>query len=153
MSEIHTLAVAAMREKGTADALDLRERAADLDGTAVIAEEEKAPDFVPGKDYSQWPTGAPVRDGEQVYKLIQPHDAAGWPDQRPGDLPALWSICHTKDPLKAKPYQAPNGQSGMYMTDECCTEGGHVWRSTMDNNVWAPSGYPAGWADLGEVTE
>ena len=37
MSEIHTLAMTAMKEKGTADALDLRGRAADLDGTAVIA--------------------------------------------------------------------------------------------------------------------
>lgn len=153
MSEIHTLAMTAMKEKGTADALDLRGRAADLDGTAVIAEEEKAPDFVAGKDYSRWPAGAPVRDAGQVYKLVQPYDGASWPDQRPGDLPALWSICHTKDPLRAKPYQAPNGQSGMYMTDECCTERGHIWRSTMDNNVWAPSGYPDGWEDLGEVTE
>ena len=151
MTENQELILGVMRAQGRADALDLRGRAADFDGTAVIAEEEKVPEFVPGKDYSQWPAGAPVRDGEQVYKLLQPYDGASWPDQRPGDLPALWSICHTKDPARAKPWQAPNGQSGMYMTDECCTEDGHVWRSTMDNNVWAPSGYPAGWEDLGEV--
>ena len=63
-------------------------------------------------------------------------------------LPALWSLQHTKDPERAEPYLAPNGQSGMYMTGECCTEGGHVWRSTMDNNVWAPSGYPDGWEEV-----
>ena len=153
MSDTYTLANQAMKEKGTADAADLRTRAADLDGTAVIAEESKVPDFVAGKDYSAWPVGAPVTDGGQVYKLLQPYDAASWPDQRPADLPALWSICHTKDPLKAKPWQAPNGTSGMYMLDECCTEGGHVWKSTMDDNVWAPSGYPQGWTDLGTVGE
>ena len=149
MSEIHTLAMTAMKETGTADALDLRGRAADLDGTAVIAEEEKAPDFVAGKDYSRWPAGAPVRDAGQVYKLVQPYDGASWPDQCPADLPALWSICHTKDPAKAKPYQAPDGRSGMYMLDECCTQEGHVWRSVIDDNVWPPSGYPDGWEDLG----
>ena len=62
---------------------------------------------------------APVRDGEQVYKLLQPYNASTWPDQRPADLPALWSICHTKDPARAKPYQAPNGTSGMIITN--CT--------------------------------
>lgn len=71
------------------------------------------------------------------------------PDQCPADLPALWSICHTKDPAKAKPYQAPDGRSGMYMLDECCTQEGHVWRSVIDDNVWPPSGYPDGWEDLG----
>ena len=150
MTENQELILGVMRAQGRADALDLRGRAADLDGTAVIAEEEKAPEFVPGKDYSQWPTGAPVRDGEQVYKLLQPHNASTWPDQRPADLPALWSICHTKDPERAKPYMAPNGTSGMYMTGECCTENGVTYRSTIDNNVWPPADYPQGWEAVQE---
>ena len=114
MSDTYTLANQAMKEKGTADAADLRTRAVDLDGTAVIAEEEqRCRTSWPGKDYYRLAGGAPRwRDGGQVYKLLQPHDAASWPDQRPADLPALWSICHTKDPLKAKPWQAPNGTSG-----------------------------------------
>ena len=49
----------AMKAKGTADALDLRERAAGMDGTAIIAEEQKAPAFDGTKDYSAWPVGAP----------------------------------------------------------------------------------------------
>ena len=129
-----------MRAQGKADALDLRARAAELDGTAVIAEEVKAPAWDSGKDYSSWPVGAPVADAGQVYKLLQPHNASHYPDTTPATLPALWSVCHTKDPSKAKPYLAPNGTSGMYMTDECCTDEGYVWRSKVDNNVWAPSG-------------
>ena len=142
-----------MRAQGKADALDLRARAAELDGTAVIAEEVKAPAWDSGKDYSSWPVGAPVTDARQVYKLLQPHNASHYPDTTPATLPALWSVCHTKDPSKAKPYLAPNGTSGMYMTDECCTDEGYVWRSKVDNNVWAPSGYPDGWEDLGPVEE
>ena len=86
------LVLSIMRSQGAADALDLRSRATDLDGTAIIAEESKTPNFDSEKDYSLWPIGAPVRDGEQVYKLLQPYNASTWPDQRPADLPALWSI-------------------------------------------------------------
>ena len=82
------LILGVMRAQGKADALDLRSRASDLDGTAIIAEESKTPNFDPEKDYSGWPIGAPVRDGEQVYKLLQPYNASTWPDQRPADLPA-----------------------------------------------------------------
>lgn len=135
-----------MKAQGKADALDLRSRATDLDGTAIIAEEIKAPEFDPEKDYSLWPIGAPVRDGEQVYKLLQPYNASTWPDQRPADLPALWSICHTKDPARAKPYQAPNGTSGMYMTGECCVDGGVVYRCLTDNTVHSPTDHPQAWA-------
>ena len=68
--------LALMKEKGKADALDLRSRAKDLDGTAIIAEESKIPLFDPNKDYSNWAVGSPVYeivDGErQVFGLIQP---------------------------------------------------------------------------------
>ena len=47
-----------MKAQGKADALDLRSRASDLDGTAIIAEESKTPNFDPEKDYSLWPIGA-----------------------------------------------------------------------------------------------
>ena len=139
------LVLSVMKAQGTEDALDLRGRAAEMDGTGIIAEESKAPAFDPAKDYTGWPVGAPVQDDGQVYKLLQPYNASTWPDQRPADLPALWSVCHTKDPDRAKPYMAPNGTSGMYMTGECCTEGGSDDRSTIDDNVWRPSEYPQGW--------
>ena len=139
----------AMQMQGKAAALDLRERAAELDGTAVIAEEVKIPEFDAEKDYSTWVVGAPVRelvDGEyQVFKLLQPHNAANYPGSTPANTPALWSICHTKDAAKAKPYMAPNGTSGMYMIDEVCVENGIAYRSKIDDNVWAPSAYPTGW--------
>lgn len=130
-----------MRARGKADALDLRARSQEMDGTAVIAEESKVPVFDREKDYSDWPTGSPVRtlvEGEyQVYKLLQPYNAAHYSDAPP-NLPALWSLCHTTDPEKAKPYMPPLGTSGLYMAGECCTKDGIVWRSLVDNNAWTP---------------
>ena len=141
----------AMRSQGRADALDLRNRAADMDGTAIIAEEEKIPQFDGQKDYSAWKAGAPVYeviDGErQVFTLIQPYNAANY-SGTPSTLPAIWSIRHTKDPQKAKPWLAPNGTSGLYMKDECCTENGKTWSSAQDNNAFAPSAYPLYWNEV-----
>ena len=65
-----------MRSMGRADALDLRARAVDLDGTAIIAEESKIPAWDRGREYSRWPAGAPVTDDGQVWGLRQPHNAA-----------------------------------------------------------------------------
>lgn len=143
-----------MRSQGRADALDLRGRAPDMDGTAIIAEEVKIPAFDPAKDYSLWPVGAPVTDevdGElQVFTLLQPYNASHYPDSRPANAPALWSITHTKDPARAKAWLAPNGTSGLYMTDEVCTDpqaedSAAVYRSKVDGNVYPPSAQPQDW--------
>lgn len=146
----------AMRSQGAADARDLRDRANSLDGSAVIEEEMKVPAFDPEKDYTSWPAGAPVYEevaGEhQVFKLITPHNASHY-EGSPSTLPALWSICHTKNPKKAKPWLAPNGTSGLYAVYECCTENGRVWENTHDNNEFAPSALPERWEDLGSVEE
>lgn len=140
-----------MRAQGKADALDLRERASDMDGTAIIAEENKAPIWTGEKDYSEWPIGSPVRFEGQVYTLITPHNAAHYPESIPSELPALWSVRHTKDASKAKEWVAPNGQSGLYAIDGCCIENGHVWRNKHDGNEFPPSAMPERWEDLGNV--
>ena len=138
------IVLSAMRSQGKSDALDLRSRSADMDGTALIAEEEKIPAFDPAKDYSGWPAGAPVYDEGQVWTLIQPHNAANY-QGRPSALRALWGLAHTKDPARAKPYVEPLGTSGLYMLDECCVDGGVVYRSITDNNSFSPSAYPVNW--------
>lgn len=148
--------LAHMKAKGKADALDLRSRAKDLDGTALIAEEEKIPQFDPTKDYSTWAVGSPVYeivDGErQVFTLITPHNASYYPGSTPSNTRALWSLKHTKDSSKAKKWVAPLGTSGMYDTDEVCTYNGHIWKSAQDNNPYEPgaTGTESYWTDLGE---
>lgn len=134
--------LALMKEKGKADALDLRSRAKNLDGTAIIAEETKIPKFDGNKDYSSFPVGSPVWeeiDGErQVFGLIQPHNAANYPGSTPSNTRALWSLKHTKDAEKAKAWIAPLGTSGLYMKDEVCKHSDKIWRSKQDNNPYEP---------------
>ena len=153
MAEIITMAKEELRARGKADAAALAARAVsgEADGTELTAGQEQIPTWRQ-RDYSAVPVGSPYKWNGIVYKLWQQHDATNQPDWSPDQAVSLWDICHTTDPAIAGPYVSPQGTRGMYQTGECCTEGGHVYRSTMDNNVWAPSGYPDGWEDLGKVS-
>lgn len=140
--------LAMFRENGKRDALDLRSRAKDMDGTAIIAEDQKIPAWDGTKDYSAFPVGAPVAFNGNVFGLLQPHNAAHYPDANPENSPALWSVKHTKDPAKAKPWLAPHGTSGMFMLYECCTDAGKTWRSARDNNPYSPTDYAEWWEEV-----
>lgn len=136
-----------MREKGAADALELQAEAATgaVTETEIIDREICVPAFDPEKDYSEWPVNSPVADEGQVWLLLQPHNAAHYTG-RPSTLRALWGLCHTKDPAKAKPWVDAYGTSGMYMQDECYKAAdGVVYRAKQDNLVHDAAAYPDGW--------
>lgn len=135
------------RDTGRADALSLRSRAHEMDGTGIIAEENKIPAWDPQKDYSGWAVGGPVTYNGNVFGLLQPHNASYY-GGTPETLPALWSPLHTKDPKRAKVWLAPNGTSGLYKEGECCVFGGAVKRSLRDNNPYSPGDYPDWWEDV-----
>lgn len=146
-----------MYEEGRRQALDLIARAPELDGTAIIAEEEKIPAWSANADYLGQPAGIPVADEGQVWLLLIPHRAADYVG-RPATLRALWGLAHTKDPAKAKPWVASYGVSGLYKIDECCTYPAadgttHVFRNKHDNNEFPPLtlNVEDRWEDLGEV--
>lgn len=146
-----------MFDAGKADALNLAARAPDLDGTAIIAEEEKVPAWSATADYTGKTPGIPVADEGQIWLLLIPHRAADYVG-RPATLRALWGLAHTKDPAKAKPWVASYGVSGLYMVDECCTypaaDGStHVFRNKYDRNEFPPMtlNVEDRWEDLGEV--
>lgn len=134
-----------LRDLGAREAAELRKSAAEMDGTAIIAMERAVPAWSHEQDYSGCPKGAPVTHGEQVYTLITPHRAEDY-DGDPTTLPALWNLCHTKDATRAKPWVDPNGQSGMYMTDECyLAKDGTVYRCKQDNCVYDAQALPSAW--------
>lgn len=137
--------------KGKSDALDLASRTVkeNLDGTAIIAEQDHVPAWSESAVYTQNHVGYPVQDGNQVYTILQPHTPAHNHGSRPADLPAIYSIKHTTDPTKAKSYMPPNGTSGVYKTGDCCVFDGVVYRSVFKgDNVWSPADYPAGWEEV-----
>lgn len=134
-----------MRSLGKFDALTLRAAAPKMSGTEIITSEYCVPAWDSTKDYSVWTAGAPVSYDGQVWTLIQPHNAANY-DGTPATLRALWGLCHTKDPARAKAWVAPYGTSGMYMTDECYkADDGTVYRCKQDNTIYDAAALPTAW--------
>lgn len=137
--------LASMRNLGKQEVEKLQSEAPTLDGTAIIERENYVPDFAPDKQqFLDWEIGTAVRDGSQVWRLVQPYDSGIYKD-RPENLRAHWEPFHTKDPKKAKPFIPSYGTSGMYMEGECCIEDGKVYISKVDSNVFSPSEYPGNW--------
>ena len=116
-----------------------------MEGTTIIEDEEIIPVWKNTADYSSAPIGAPVKYGEQVYALVQPHNAGYYPGSTPAGLPALWRVLHTKDPAKAKPWVKPGGTSDMYLAGECMLwEDGKIYIAKRDT-AYSPAEYPEGW--------
>lgn len=144
--------------QGKADALDLGQRAPNMDGTAIIAEESKIPQW---SETGVYPTGVAVKDEGQVYTLLMPHRAADNPGVRPANLRSIYDLRHTKDPKRAKYWMASYGTSGLYKTDECCTYENpndgllHVYKNVWDNNDYPPHTLTveSRWEDLGLASD
>ena len=154
MADIVTMAQEELKARGAAEAAALAAKAVEgsADGTELIDHEEMVPTWRQ-RDYSSVSVGTPYKWQGQVYKLWQQHDATQQPDWTPDQAVSLWDICHTTDPAKATPYAEPQGTRGMYQTDECCTEDGHVWKCTQADTSYPPSQLPGAWTDLGAVEE
>lgn len=139
-----------MYEEGRRQALDLQSRSPEMTGTELNAEEDKIPSFQAAvKQKNMLDRKAGHTDGfvckstaGRVVRLIQNYDSDIY-TQEPEELPAQWGFVWSDDPAKAKPFIAMS--TSPYMAENCCTENGITYRSTIDNNVWAPSAYPAGW--------
>lgn len=154
----HDLGRPVGRLQGKADALDLASRASQMDGTAIIAEESKVPAWSENAVYTAANVGYPVQDNGQVYTILMPHTPANNPGSRPADLRAIYSLLHTTDPAKAKPWMPSYGTSGLYKLNECCTYPNaqgveHVWRNLWDDNEFPPMTHNVEnrWEDLGEA--
>lgn len=133
-------------DRGRMAAQEVQTKAPDMNGTELNAVDDRIPRFaaaVARKNMLDRPVGFVCKStAGRVVKLLQPYDSTIY-TQEPEELPAQWGFVWSQDPEKARPFVAIS--TSPYMTGDCCTEDGVVFRSTLDNNVWAPSAYPAGW--------
>ena len=138
-----------MYAQGRADALALQSEAPTMTGTQLYTAEGKIPAFsaaVANANMLTRSAGFVCRSSAgRVVRLAQPYDSTIY-TQEPEELPAQWGFAWSTDPAHALPFVAL--ATSPYGTGDCCTEGGKVWRSTIDSNVWSPSAYPAGWEEV-----
>ena len=142
-----------MRDTGLSQAQRIQAEAPDMTGTELYAEAQYIPDFqaaVTAKNMLERTAGFVCRSpAGRLVKLIQPYDSTIYTDE-PEDLPAQWGFVWSTDPAKALPFIAVS--TSPYMTGDCCTYEGHIWRSGQDGNVWEPGSVGVKWEDLGEVS-
>lgn len=80
-----------------------------------------------------------------LYKCLQDHAAQeSW---IPADAPSLWARVLIPDPEVIPDWEQPDSTNG-YMTGDKVRYNGAVYESLIDNNIWSPEAYPAGWREV-----
>lgn len=134
------------RQRGRAAALEIQSRSPDMTGTELYAADDRIPRFAAAcakMNMMERPVGFVCKStAGRVVRLLQNYDSTIY-TQEPEELPAQWGFVWSDDPSKALPFIEL--ATSPFMTGNCCTENGKTYRSKTDNNVHAPSAYPAGW--------
>ena len=141
---------AAMFEAGKAAALALQKKSSTMDGTQLNDAGGEIPDFQAAKKVKNMLNRTAGKDNGfvckssagRIVRLLQVYDSDTYP-QEPEELPAQWGFVWSNDPAHALPFIALS--TSPYMIGNVCYENETVYRSVIDNNVWAPSAYPSGW--------
>lgn len=104
--------------------------------------------------YPTWKSGEEYSVGDKrlydgtLYKCLQAHTSQdGW---NPKDAPSLWAKVLNPDPEVVPIWERP-GSTNPYMKGDRVhypTAGDPIYESTIDNNVWSPEEYPAGWIEV-----
>ena len=98
--------------------------------------------------YSAWETGTAYNAGDRrtyggvLYKCLQAHTSQD--DWTPDVAVSLWSTVLIPDPDVIPDWVQPDSTNA-YMKGDKVRYNGVVYRSLIDNNVWSPDAYPAGW--------
>ena len=135
-----------LKRYGKIIAQQIQDKAESMTGTELYAEADYIPSFQAAaakRNMLERPVGFVCKStAGRVVKLLQKYDSTVFTAE-PEDLPAQWGFVWSKEPQHALPFVALS--TSPYMKDECCTDDGTVYRSTIDNNVWKPSEYSQGW--------
>ena len=90
----------------------------------------------------EYTVGDRVRYNEVLYKVLQNHTSQ--PSWTPLDSPSLFTKVLIPQPDVIPEWEQPDSTNAYMMGDKVQFEG-HVYESTINNNIWSPSAYPAGW--------
>lgn len=95
--------------------------------------------------------GKPLEVGEfiqyndKLYKVLQPHTAqAHW---TPENAPSLFAQVLVNPDGTPEEWVQPDSTNA-YMKGDKVIFNGLVYESLIDNNVWSPAAYPAGWKQI-----
>ena len=115
-----------------------------IESAAELQSDEQALDSI--ELYPSWEVGISVKANKRykynnkLYRVIQPHvTQIGW-------TPDITSALFAEVSIEEWPeWKQPIGSSDAYNIGDKVTYNGEHYISTIDNNVWSPIEYPAGW--------
>lgn len=117
--------------------------AAELDDATVAAVADLYDPWRPGVEVA---VGDLYRHDGTVVECVQAHTTQA--DWTPPSTPALWKVHRTTSGATPDEWVQPTGSHDAYGIGDRVTFEGAVWESTIDGNVWSPTGYPAGWTQI-----
>lgn len=80
-----------------------------------------------------------------LYKCLQSHAAqVAW---TPPAAPSLWAKVLIPDANVIPEWEQPDS-TNPYMRGDRVSFDGKIYESAIDNNIWSPAAYPAGWQEI-----
>lgn len=98
--------------------------------------------FPPWRAGTEYAAGQKVQYNGTLYTVLQTHTSQT--DWTPTAAPSLFAKVLIPDADKIYDWEQPDS-TNPYMTGDKVRFDGKVYRSLIDNNVWSPATYPAGW--------
>lgn len=120
---------------------------ATIEGLAENLTDEAALDSVElfpewSGDGVAYAVGKRVRYIGDLYKVIQAHTSQ--PNWTPAEAPSLFALVLTSPDGTPQEWVQPDS-TNPYMIGDRVLFNGQVYESVIDNNIWSPTDYPAGW--------
>ena len=127
------------REKALQLRTMIEKASVSLEDADALGAVELFPMWVVGNSYA---AGDRVRYGGVLYRCLQGHEAQDtW---TPADAPSLWARVLIPNPGEIPEWEQPDS-TNPYMKGDRVRFAGKIYESLVDNNVWSPADYPAGW--------
>lgn len=108
----------------------------------AIENVELFPKWQSGESYA---VGTKVQYNGKLYKCLQAH--ASQDDWVPINAVSLWAQVLIPNPDVIPEWTQPDS-TNPYMTGDKVMYNGKVYESLIDNNIWSPDAYPAGWKEM-----
>ena len=120
-----------------------------IEKAAISLDDEDALEAV--QLFPKWDAEASYAVGDRVqyegilYRCLQAHTAQeGW---TPTAAASLWAKVLIPDENVIPEWEQPSS-TNPYMTGDKVMFEGLVYESLIDNNIWSPASYPAGWRQV-----
>lgn len=112
------------------------------DDDVALANASLLPEWGSGVEYA---LGNKIVHDGVVYKVLQNHTAQ--PDWAPDVAASLYARVLNPDEYVIPDWERPDSTNA-YMAGDVVMYNGVKYESIIDNNVWSPDEYPAGWRDI-----